>query len=171
MKLRQPFAVELLDAKRHDRNAFSCGSEPLDRYLRQQASQDISKQTPIVYVFTPDGAQVAGYYTLSQFGIDLASLPEDLAKRLPRYPLVPATMLGRLAVDLSFRGKAIGETLLLDALLRALELSQRIASTGVVVDAKDEIAAAFYERYGFTRFRDFETRLFLPMKAIQESYS
>jgi len=111
----------------------------------------------------PDGA-VAGYYTLSATALNLRELPEQTARRLPRYPLVPATLLGRLAVDRNQQGKGYRRFLLADALFRALR--SEIASFAVVVDAKDEAARRFYERESFLSFPDRPMKLFRPMADI-----
>ena len=114
------FRIEPLDRKRHDRVAFSCGVDALDRYLKQQASQDIEKRVAAVLVLTSDRSTIAGYYTLSQYAISVGQLPEPVLKRLkpPRYPELPTTLLGRLARDVAFKGQKIGELLLMDALKR-----------------------------------------------------
>src|ERR1035441_117384 len=97
------WTIEPLDRGRHDRSAFSCGVPALDTYLHRQAAQDMEKHAAVVYVAANEPPAIAGYYTLSQFSIDLVRLPEDLARRLPRYPVVPATLLGRLAVASTFQ--------------------------------------------------------------------
>ncbi len=151
----------------HDRAAFSSGVGPLDRYLHQQASQDLARHAAAVFVLTePPSSTVLGYYTLSATSILLAELPQAMAKRLPKYPQVPATLLGRLAVEQNARGQGYGELLLMDALQRSLSASRTVASVAVVVDAKDEAALRFYERYEFTRLPDSPRRLFLPMRVI-----
>jgi predicted GNAT family N-acyltransferase len=160
-----PCSVELLHAG-HDREGFSCGVPALDQYLRTQASQDARKRVAVVFVLTPDGKTVAGYYTLSQHSLELTALPAETAKRLPKYPHVPATLLGRLAVSLAFRGHGYGHALMMDALRRSLAGSQSIASSLVLVDAKDEAAAAFYARHGFTTLHGIPSRLFLPMATV-----
>ena len=161
------FQIEPLDKRRHNRSEFSCGVEALDLYLHRQASQDIEKHVAVVYVATSDGSTVAGYYTLSQFSVNFVQLPEQLAKRLPRYPVIPATLLGRLAVALPFRGQSLGKLLLFDALKRSFNQSRHLASAGVIVDAKDERARSFYLQYGFVPIIDAGNRLFLPMKTIE----
>jgi GNAT superfamily N-acetyltransferase len=123
------------------------------------------------FVLTPDGKTISGYYTLSQYAIDLGDVPEEVAKELPKYPAVSATLLGRLAVSTDFRGKGLGEKLLMDALHRSLKLSEQIASTGVVVDAKDDAARAFYRKYGFIELPKVNKRLFLPMGTIEELFA
>jgi GNAT superfamily N-acetyltransferase len=154
--------------KQHNRAAFSCGDEALDRYLRQQTRQDMTKNVAQVFVLVHRPTeQLAGFYTLSAFSVQAAELPEDVARQLPRYPLIPATMLGRLAVDQQFRGQGIGGVLLLNALRRAREASRSVASVAVIVDAKNDQARSFYEHYDFQRFISDEYRLFLPMGAIQ----
>lgn len=155
-------------APSHDRASFRCGVEALDRYLRTQASQDLKRRVAVAYVLTPDGTTIAGYYTLSQFAVDLADLPETVSRKLPKYPRIPATLLGRLAVSENWRGQKLGELLLIDALKRAHETSQRVASFAVVVDAKDAAAASFYTRYGFIHFPGSENRMFLPMNVVAQ---
>lgn len=163
------FRFEPLGTK-HDRAAFSCEHERLNTYLKQQAGQDVRKRVAAVYVLTPNGKTVAGYYTLSQYTIDAGELPEELVGRMrvPKYDKLPATLLGRLARTLEFRGAGLGEILLMGALTKSLEHSRNIASLAVVVDAKDERAAEFYRSYGFIDLRDHPDRLFIPMQTIED---
>jgi len=154
----------------HDRSKFESGVEPLDRHFRAQASQDARKNVAAPFVLVlPDGA-IAGYYTLSQYAIGLDAIPEEVAKKLPKYPMVSATLLGRLAVSIEFRGQGVGEFLLMDALHRSLVSSKQIASAGVIVDAKDESAARFYKKYGFLALPKIENRLFLPMGTVEQLF-
>jgi GNAT superfamily N-acetyltransferase len=152
----------------HDRGAFHCGVEPLDRYFLNQAGQDARKNVAAPFVLVlPDG-DVAGYYTLSATGLKLDELPDAVTRRLPRYPLIPATLLGRLAVDLRFRGLGYGRFMLADALHRAVR--SEIASFAVVVDAKDDAARRFYLRESFLALPDQPKRLFLPMREIAKLF-
>ena len=144
--------------------------EALDRYLQKQAGQDVTKRVAAVFVITPDGATIAGFYTLSAHLVNLADLPENITKKLPRYPNIPATLLGRLAVNENFRGQGIGELLLLDAFKRALENTREVASAVIVVDAKDENARRFYLRHDFTPLPAQPNRLFYPMKTIEKLF-
>jgi GNAT superfamily N-acetyltransferase len=164
------WAVELL-RNDHKRAEFSCGDASLDRYLKQQAGQDLRRAcaTPFILVRERDGS-VLGYYTLSSYGIDIGDLPAHMAKKLPRYPLIPATLPGRLAVDHRYQGQGIGAFLLVDALRRALLQSAEIAAAAVVVEAIDPGAARFYQRFGFLPFPSTEGRLFLPMKTVAELF-
>jgi GNAT superfamily N-acetyltransferase len=163
---------EPLDKKKHDRAAFSCEQESLDRYLKEYATQEIKKRVAAVYVLTPDGKTVAGYYTLSQYTIEAGELPAELIQqlRLPKYDKLPATLLGRLARSKQFKGSGLGELLLMGALKRALEHSRNIASVAVVVDAIDENAHAFYKRYGFIDIPNHLNRLFMPMKTVEQIF-
>ena len=151
----------------HDRRGFSCGVEPLDNYLKRQARQDVSKRVAAVFVLSPDSRTIAGFYTLSQYSIDLGTIPRDTARTLPKYPIVPATLIGRLAVSTVFRGQGLGELLLMDALRRSLMLSRQVASAAVIVDAKDDDVARFYRKYGFLELPNVTGRLFLPMKTVE----
>lgn len=168
MALARAPVVEPL-GQHHDRAAFTCGAPALDGYLQRQATQDVRRRIAQVFVAVGDTpAFVAGYYTLSAASFSRESLPEDLARRLPRYP-VPAAILGRLAVDQRWQGKGLGEFLLADAGGRVLDASERLAVFALIVDAKNERAAAFYERYGFKRFPDAPGRLFVPLETLAQA--
>jgi len=163
----EALAIELL-SERHDGERFDCGDEALNAYLRRQASQDARRNAAVTYVLSGATAprEVLGFYTLSSLAVALADLPDSISRRLPRYPLVPATLIGRLAVDTRHRGRRLGERLLVDALQRSLDASRRVASAAVFVAAKDDEAASFYLRYGFTPLPTQPRRLFMPMKTI-----
>jgi predicted GNAT family N-acyltransferase len=163
------FTIEPLGEK-HNRVAFSCGVPALDSYLHKQAGQDAKKRAAVPFVATTDGQAIAGYYTLSQYAIGLDAIPADVAKKLPKYPMVSTTLLGRLAVSTDFRGLRVGETLLMDALHRSLESSKQVASAGIIVDAKDESAATFYRKYGFIELPKIEKRLFLSMGTVDRLF-
>ncbi len=159
------FRVEPLGTS-HDRTAFSSGVGALDEYLRHYAHQDMQRRLAVVYVLEDvDGERIAGFYTLSSFTVDPRGLPDPLARRLPRRP-VPVILLGRLATELNYRGQGLGGLLLIDALRRSLQGSQHITAMALVVNAKDDTAREFYEKYGFTRFSDDPFRLFIPMATI-----
>lgn len=155
--------------RQHDRTAFHCGADALDRYLKQQARQDADKRVaaPFVAVNPPD-TRVLGYYTLSASVVTLTDLPDELTRKLPRYPQLPITLLGRLAVDQSARGQRLGEHLLLDALHRSLTHADQIAAMAVVVDAKDENSAQFYRQYGFIPLQAQPRRMFVPMRVVAQ---
>ena len=158
-------SVEPLDTGRHERSGFRSGIEALDRYLHSQAGQDARRRVAASFVLVlPPSPAVIGYYTLSNASIHAAELPAAVTKRLPRYPVLPATLLGRLAVDERHRGAGLGTLLLLNALRRSL--GSEVASMAVLVDAKDEAAATFYRRHDFLSLPDQSHRLFLPMAEI-----
>ena len=165
------YRIEAL-ATTHDRTAFDCGSAALDRYLQQQARQDAKKSVAAPFVLTaPPALRVLGYYTLSASLVNANELPATLAKQLPRYPQLPVTLLGRLAVDQSMKGRGIGQFLLMDALRRSLEAATHIAAMAVVVDAKDDAAQAFYRHFSFLSLQAPPRRLFLPMKTVSGLFS
>lgn len=148
--------------EQHDRTDFDCGVEPLNEYFRTRMSQDFRKRVTFCYVaIENERNNVAGYYTLAASSIKLNDLPPDISKRLPRYPTVPAVRIGRLAVDLRFRGCKLGGVLLFDAIDRTCKSG--IAAYAVIVDAKDDTAVSFYEHHGFQRFKSQERTLFLPI--------
>jgi GNAT superfamily N-acetyltransferase len=154
---------------RHDRGSFASGVEPLDRYLRSQATQDARKNMAAPFVLVLGDGALGGYYTLSATAVKLADLPDQAVRRLPRYPLVPATLLGRLAVDRRFQGRGYGRFLLADALYRVAR--SEIASFAVIVDAKDESARRFYERESFLPLVDQPMRLFRPVADIKQLFT
>ena len=166
-----PYRVEAL-GKQHDRSGFGCGSEPLDHYLGTQAGQDTRKRVAVTFVLCEgERNKVIGFYTLSAVSVDIGAWPDHVAKKLPRYPVIPATLIGRLAIDRQLQGRGAGEYLLMDALHRSLLTSRQVASVAVVVDAKNSQAAGFYKRYDFTPLIDPPIRLFLPMSVIERLFS
>jgi predicted GNAT family N-acyltransferase len=160
------FVCEPLD-KKHDRQRFRCGVAELDEWLQRRARQDQDRQVAAVHVLVPkdEPARIAGFYTLSAAAIVLTDLPQAFIRKLPRYPIVPAVLIGRLARDVDFAG--MGERLLMDALQLAARHSTDIAAAAVVVDAKDERASRFYRRYGFEPLTDSPGRLFISMASVQ----
>jgi ribosomal protein S18 acetylase RimI-like enzyme len=161
-----PFRLAPLDAA-HDRAAFNSDSAPLNRYLREQVTQDVRRRVAACFVALADGQRIAGYYTLASASLLLADLPASTSKKLPRYPTVPAVRMGRLAIDQAFKGQGLGGALLADALDRAARAE--IAAYALMVDAKDESAADFYRHHGFIALPDSPRTLFLPLATVQFS--
>lgn len=147
--------------KRHDRAAFSCGETELDDWFRHRATQDEKRNIARVFVARDSELGVIGFYSLSTFTLSLSDLPEEIARKLPRYGAIPAALIGRLARDERVRGKKIGELLLADAVRRILGAARSLAVFAIVVDAKNARAADFYTAYGFKRFPLRPDRLFL----------
>jgi GNAT superfamily N-acetyltransferase len=158
-----PVKIEFL-AKSHDRRAFSCGVEDLDVYLRRFARQHADSNISRTYVAV-SGSTVHGFYSLAMSGIRRENLPQKYLNRFPNFPL-PVARLARLAADLNHQRKGLGELLLADALQRCLHISDSIGMLGVIVDAKDERARGWYERYEFERLPDSPLTLWLPTTAI-----
>lgn len=146
----------------HDRESFRCGEEALDRYFRTQATQDIRRRVANCFVATEQASGLtAGYYTIAAASIRIDELPREEAKRLPRYPTLPAVRIGRLAVDTRFQGSGLGGALLADAAARVVHIPPAIYA--LVVDAKNDQTAAFYERFLFRPIAGNSRTLFLPM--------
>ncbi|WP_254566479.1 GNAT family N-acetyltransferase [Oscillatoria sp. HE19RPO] len=161
--------IEALRSGHHVRSQFSCGKVSLDHYIQRQASQDLKRRVATVFVLIdePD-LNILAYYTLSSYTVNITSLDDSFAKRLPHYPSLPATLLGRLAVDAQQKRKGFGEIMLIDALKKSLEVSTQVASLAVIVEALDEEAVSFYLNYGFQQFKDNNLNLYLPMASIQQ---
>lgn len=155
------FVIEAL-APEHDRARFVSGVEPLDRYFREQAGQDVRRRVTACYVAVEAATRkIAGFYTLSASSVPLAEVPEQLSKRLPRYAAVPVACLGRLAVHQDYRGQKLGAALLWDAIMRALRSEMGVFA--LVVDAKDDQAADFYRHHGFIALSSLPNQLVLPL--------
>jgi len=156
----EPFVIETLGA--HDRRAFRCGVPALDRYLQEQAGQDVKRRVSNCFVAVDRlSNEICGYYTLAAASVAMRDLPPEQAKRLPRYPLLPATLIGRLAVASHQQGRRLGGALLIDALQRTVLAAP--ASFALIVDAKDENAAGFYARHGFLPLASRANAMFLPI--------
>ena len=161
------FIIEPL-SRRHDREAFCCGVEALDAYLKNQAGQDMRRHVSNCFVATDaENGAVAAYYTLAAASIPLSELSHEQVKRLPRYPVLPAALIGRLAVDRRYRGIGLGGALLLNAAKRAE--SSDAAVYALIVDAKDETAERFYVGNGFRALASNPRRLFLPIETARRS--
>lgn len=163
--------VEPLDSRRHLRSDFCCGKDSLDNYIRKQASQDAKKRVATIFVLIdhPE-ARVLAYYTLSAYTVNIAVLDQAFAKALPRYPLLPSVLLGRLAVDNRQQGKGLGELVLIDALKKSLDATRQIGALAVIAEALDQKAMDFYIKYGFQPFRQVPMKLYLPMKSIERMF-
>jgi predicted GNAT family N-acyltransferase len=161
-------SISLLDAV-HGRAGFTCGVESLDRYLKTQASQDLRRKANGVFVLTATDTpeRILGYYTLCAMALSQGEVPEAARKHIPRYPLVSATLIGRLAVAKEMQGQRLGAVLLADALRRAYGNAGTVGSSMVIVDALDEGSAGFYASHGFIRLPD-SNRLAIPMRSIAE---
>jgi len=161
------FYTEAL-SKEHERDQFACGVPALDEYLRFRASQDVRRYAAAVFVMVPveEPRRIAGFYTLSAFSVRLTSVPDSVVKQLPRYPALPAILIGRLARSKDFPG--LGALLLADAIARCVRQSDAVGASLIVVEAKNKAAKAFYESHGFLRTSD-PMRLILSMKTAAQT--
>jgi GNAT superfamily N-acetyltransferase len=156
---------------KHDRAAFSCGVTALDDWFRLRAGQDEKRDVARVFVAVDDQRGIVGFYSLSTFTLAVADLPPEQAKRLPRYDVIPAALIGRLARDERVRGKGVGDLLLADAVRRVIGAARSLAVFAIVVEATDEKAAAFYRAFGFAPFPNRPLRLFMPTSEAAEAVS
>jgi ribosomal protein S18 acetylase RimI-like enzyme len=162
------FRIAPLGAE-HDRGSFHCGEEALDRYFQTQATQDIRRRVANCFVAVEVASgQVAAYYTIAAASLPFIDLPLEHAKRLPRYPTLPAVRIGRLAVDKRFQGRGLGAALLMDATRRTLQAPPAVYA--LLVDAKNDEAVAFYQRHGFRPLVAQPRTLFLPLATAQKAF-
>lgn len=167
MPHRPDLRIEAL-ASHHHRDGFSCGVDSLDRYLWAQAGQDVRRKANGVFILVEadEPTVVLGYYTLCATSLQQGAVPVAARKGLPRYPLVSATLVGRMAISITRRGERLGTILLADAVRRAYASAETVGSSMLVVDAIDERATRFYAEAGFIPLPD-SLRLVLPMHTIQ----
>ena len=155
--------------KHHDRAAFRCGNSDIDAYLQNLATQDERRNLARVFVLVGrEPSHIAGFYSLANTRIDIGELPEGQARKLPHGRIIPGALIGQLARSLDQKGQDIGEILLIDALKRIVYANEISAVYAVVVDAVDEKAVAFYQRYGFIKFPKIHHRLFLPIETAKQ---
>jgi predicted N-acetyltransferase YhbS len=162
------YRIEALDPARHRREGFSCESQELTDFLQKRARKEMTARASACFVLVAanDPGRIVGYYTLSQTSVNLQRLPEAAAKKLPQYQVLGATLIGRLARDLAWRGQGIGRLLLVDALRRSARLAAEAGPVVVATDPKDHKARAFYETFGFQALD--ERRMFISMTDLLE---
>lgn len=162
--------IELLN-KKHDLKNFDCGKELLNNYLKTLASQDVKRKLSACFVLVDiETEAVPGYYTLSNNSISLKSFSEQIQKKLPKsYKSIPTTLLGRLAIDKKFQGNDIGKILLIDALKRCFEISDKIGSFAIVVDPIDDEAKNFYLKYDFIELPD-SKKMFITINTLKSLF-
>jgi ribosomal protein S18 acetylase RimI-like enzyme len=152
----------------HNRTQFDCGVSVLNDYLAKYAKQDVKRKASAVFVLVErsEPKRVIGFYTLCATSVALAELTEEVTKKLPRYPEIPAILVGRLARDVSHSG--VGALLLSDAITRCVRVANEIAASLIVVDSKGEAAKRFYEKFGFISLPKLPDRMFLPMQTAEK---
>ena len=154
-------------SRSHRRDHFECGEESLDEFLRRYARQNDSKDISRTYVLLDgDSPEIVGYYTLCSGSVSFHSFPDDMARKIPRYP-IPTAPIGRLAIDRRRQGEKLGTLLLADALKRIRDAADKMGIHAVTVQALHAKAAAFYKSFGFQPFKDDPLHLFLPMATIR----
>ena len=162
------FTVEPLGPA-HSRKAFTCGVAALDRYLHELVTRDIRRRVGNCFVACDSAGTIAAYYTFAATSFPLSDLPSEQTKRLPRYGVLAAELIRRLAVDQRFRGRRLASALIVDAARRVVGADSAVFA--LVVDAKGDATVAFYEHLEFRRFVSRPMSLYLPiataLKAIQ----
>lgn len=160
------YLIEPLDASKHRREEFDCGVDALNDYLKKRARKEMDAGLAVCFVIVPesDPGCIAGFYTLSAATILTTALPEAVTKKLPRYGEFPATLLGRLARSIDFKGQGLGDRLMMSAFARAAHAAEQVASWAIVTDPKDDNARRFYEEFGFSELG--ANRLFMTMKQV-----
>jgi ribosomal protein S18 acetylase RimI-like enzyme len=155
---------------KHDRSAFTSGNERIDTYFRTTVSQDVKRNYAHCYVLVEkETSRLVGFYSLSATNIPLTDIPADIARKLPRYPTVPAALIGWLGRDAGFRGQEVGAMLLRDAIVRVA--ASNIGVYALCADAIDERAADFYRRFLFTPFDSRPHSLFLPLATALKAFA
>jgi predicted GNAT family N-acyltransferase len=159
--------IELLQSSTHDRSNFDCGYEQLNHFIHHQASQEQKRMVSTTYVLVKDKL-VIGFYTLSATSIVANGLSKDISEKLPRYPILPATLLGRLAIATTSQNAGLGKILLFDALQRSYYNAQKIGSVAVIVEAKNNQVQKFYTNLGFNILSSNTLTMYYPMNKIKK---
>jgi GNAT superfamily N-acetyltransferase len=164
------YRIRPLDAA-VDSSAFRCGQDALDSYICRYASQDVRRGVARVFIASPEDApgRLSGFFSLSAGSVQATDLPEALRRKLPRYP-IPVALLGRLAVDVTYQGNGLGSIMLADACQKVAQASAILAVAGIIVDAKDDSAAQFYQHFGFFPLPGVPGRLMLPSRQFIPSH-
>ncbi len=163
--------IESLQKGKHQRLAFTCGVESLDRFLHENAHQAVAKSLSKTYVAVDDADEnvILGYYTVTTTQVEAGDLPDHLVRKLklPKAQL-PASLVARLAVSENVKGRGVGSLMLMDAMARCARVAGEIGGVAIVVDALEESVVPFYERVGFARFEPDSLRMFIPMTTVCE---
>jgi GNAT superfamily N-acetyltransferase len=163
--------IESLQRDKHQRLTFSCGKEPLDRFLHESAHQAVAKNLSKTYVAVDESDEtvILGYYTVTTCRIEAGELPSEMTKalRLPKHEL-PASLVARLAVAENIKGQGIGSLMLMDAITRCARVASEIGGVAIVVEALEESVVPFYERVGFRRFEPESLKMFIPMATVRQ---
>ncbi|MGE0665664.1 MAG: GNAT family N-acetyltransferase [Sphingomonadales bacterium] len=155
------FVIEPL-SKAHDRGGFTCGNDRIDRYFHETVSQDVKRNYAACFIARDtETDNVAGFYTLSSSNVPLNEVPQALARKLPRYPTVPAVLIGWLGRHVDYAGLGLGEALLVDAI--GTVAGAPVGAHAVFADAIDDSAAAFYRTFGFAPLVRKPLTLYLPI--------
>jgi len=154
-----------LDSKVHDRKGFDCGVDALNSYLQRFARQDMARGLTRVYVLA-EGREIVGYYSLSAHSVGRDALPE--AVRIGAYAELPFLLLGRLAVSRPWQGMGYGDALIVHAFATTRATAKAVGILGLIVEAKDKPAAAFYKGFGFCPLEGSVNRLVLPITAMDQ---
>lgn len=163
-------------AKRHDRKSFVCGEPSLDNYIQKHALNDHKRGSATTFVLLDpgdsSGKRLLGFYSLAAYQVLRSDLPDTIQKKVSKQPEQPATLLARLAVASSEKGKGLGKDLLFDALFRSWNASHHVASLGVFVHALHDRAAAFYRKAGFVTIKSSpQIELFLPHATLADMFA
>jgi ribosomal protein S18 acetylase RimI-like enzyme len=161
-----------LNTSIHDRKDFDCGVAELNLYLQKHAKQNAAKNISRVFVLseTNNPSQIIGYYTLTASSVEASTFPDNVKKKLPKYP-IPVALIGRLAVDKRYKGLGYGKDLLINALYNSLIASKAMAVYAVIVDAKDDKAIAFYEKFEFKSFPLNKYKMYIPLDFVSDLFS
>ena len=173
----QKISIEPLDPQKHDRAAFSCGTDRLDNFLKRTARKHQAGDFTRVWVATESGkAEILGYYALNAHSLEGDDLPAHLARNAPRFGGIPAVYLSMIAIDRRHQGQGLGRILLADALNRAVAAADQIGLKAVVLDVIEdggpeltEKRRAFYVAMGFQSLPSRSLRMFISIETARKA--
>jgi GNAT superfamily N-acetyltransferase len=152
----------------HILDGFDSGVNELDNWLRRFSHMAAAAGTARTYVLA-DGPKVVGYYALTPASVERRDLPARHARGTPAYP-IGVILLARLAVDRSLQSQGYGRALVADAAVRTLQAAEIVSARAMLVHARDESAAEFYERLGFTRSPTDPLHLLILVKDLRRTF-
>ncbi len=154
-------------AKQHNRVNFDCGNADLNQFLQKYARQSQDRNSSKTYVAIDSHTeQIIGFYTITLSAISPQKVPSHLSKRFGSHQ-IPLFTLARLAVDKNAQGKGLGGQLLLKAAQRCMLVAEQVGGVGLLIEAKDQQVADWYQSFGATPLIDEPLSLILPFQTIK----
>lgn len=153
--------------REHDRKSFDCGDEEVTRFLLEKAMQDHERdlsRTMVLIDTENSPRKIIGYHTLVMMQVKQEEIPND-RPRITRG--IPVILLGQLGIDNNYQGRGLGDLLLMDVQARTDEISRKVGIRALMLDARNERLAEWYEKHDFVHFPS-SLRMFKSIEAVRQ---